>query len=278
MSLHHEVQGDGPPIVFIHGLGATSNAWHAQRMTLSKYFRVIVYDRSGCGRSPRSREGYSIDGWADELAELLDHLAIPSTVVVGHSLGSMVAQRFAAKYRPRVRALVLAGGEAELGPVGKAILTERAQLIEAHGLTAAVDAWLIGVLSAATREANPALAGLLRAMFLAYDDATYAQHCLALRDGDVRGDLARIDCPTLLLVGDQDPVTPLSWQQQIAASIADSRIRIVPYTAHMTMLESPAVFNTALLEFLATLDPATDEDLTGLANQLSATDVAQLRR
>jgi 3-oxoadipate enol-lactonase len=56
--------------VFIHGLGATSNAWHAQRVTLSKYFRVIAYDRSGCGRSAKSRDGYSIDGWADELAAL----------------------------------------------------------------------------------------------------------------------------------------------------------------------------------------------------------------
>jgi pimeloyl-ACP methyl ester carboxylesterase len=224
-------------------------------MTLSKYFRVVVYDRSGCGRSPKSRDGYTIDRWADELAELLDHLAIAAVVVVGHSLGSMIAQRFAAKYRSRTRALVLAGGEAELGHEGKKILTERAQLIEAQGLTAAADQWLNGVLSAATREANPALAGLLRGIFLANDDHTYAQHCLALRDGDVRADHAHIDCPTILLVGDQDPVTPLSWQQQIAAEIAGSRIRIIPNTAHMTMLESPAVFNTALLEFLAALDP-----------------------
>jgi len=254
--LHHETQGSGPPIVFIHGLGATSNAWHAQRVTLSKYFRVIVYDRSGCGRSPGARDGYSIDGWADELAGLLNHLGVAAAVVVGHSLGSMIAQRFAAKYRSRVRALVLAGGEAELGPEGKQILTERARMIQAEGLTAAVDLWLTGVLSAATREANPALAGLLRAMFLAYDDNTYAAHCLALRDGDVRGDHAHISCPTLLLVGDQDPVTPLSWQQQIAAGISDSRIRIIPNTAHMTMLESPAAFNTAVLEFLAALDPS----------------------
>jgi 3-oxoadipate enol-lactonase len=251
--LHHESQGDGPPIVFIHGLGATSNAWHAQRTTIGKYYRVIVYDRSGCGRSQPSREGYSIDGFADELAGLLDHLEVPAAVVVGHSLGSMVAQRFAGKYPSRTRALVLAGGEAELGPDGKRILTERASTIEAHGLTAAVDSWLNGVLSAATREANPALAGLVRAMFLANDDKTYAAHCLALRDGDVRGDHAHITCPTLLLIGDQDPVTPLSWQQEIAAGIARSRIRIIPNTAHMTMLETPAAFNTTLLEFLAAL-------------------------
>jgi 3-oxoadipate enol-lactonase len=254
LHIHHETEGEGPPIVFVHGLGATSNVWHAQRTTLRKYYQVIVYDRSGCGRSHKARAGYSVDGWADELAGLLDHLAVPSAVVVGHSLGSMVAQRFAGKYASRVRALVLAGGEAELTAHAKQLLTDRSRSIEAEGLLAAVDPWLTGVLSSATREANPALAGLLREMFLANDPQTYAQQCLALRDGEVRGDHAGIRCPTLLTVGDQDLVTPLSWQQQIAAGIAGSRIRVIPNTAHMTMLESPAVFNTVVLEFLATLE------------------------
>jgi len=254
LDIHHEIHGEGPPIAFVHGLGATSNVWHAQRTTLSKYYRVIVYDRSGCGRSQKAHAGYSIDGWADELAGLLDYLAIPSAVVVGHSLGSMVVQRFAGKYAARTRALVLAGGEAELTAQAKQILTERARSIEADGLLSAAGPWLTGVLSSATREANPVLAGLLREMFLANDARTYAHQCLALRDGVVRGDHASIRCPTLLTVGDQDLVTPLSWQQQIAAGIANSRIRIIPNTAHMTMLECPAVFNTVLLDFLATLD------------------------
>jgi 3-oxoadipate enol-lactonase len=254
LDIHHEAQGDGPPIVFVHGLGATSNVWHAQRTTLSKYFRVITYDRSGSGRSQRARDSYSIEAWADELAGLLDHLAVPAAIVVGHSLGSMVAQRFAGKHPDRTKALILAGGEAALGPEARKVLTERARAIEAHGLGAVVDAWLAGVLCAATREANAALAGLTRAMFLANDAGTYALHCLALCDGDVCGDQRNISCPTLLTVGDQDVVTPLSWQQQIAAAIPNSRIRIIPNTGHMTMLEAPAVFNTVLMDFLAALE------------------------
>jgi 3-oxoadipate enol-lactonase len=254
LDIHHEVQGEGPPIVFVHGLGATSNVWHAQRTALSKYYRVITYDRSGSGRSQRPRESYSIDAWTEELAGLLDYLAIPSAVVVGHSLGSMVAQRFAGKYPGRTKALILAGGEAELGPEAKKILTERARSIEAHGLGGVVDAWLSAVLSAATRVGNAALAGLVREMFLSNDAKTYVLHCLALRDGDVRNDQRHIVCPTLLTVGDQDPVTPLSWQRQIAAGIANSRIRIVPNTAHMTMLEAPTVFNTVVMDFLAALE------------------------
>jgi 3-oxoadipate enol-lactonase len=254
LEIHHEIQGDGPPIVFVHGLGATSNVWHAQRMTFSKHYQVIVYDRSGSGRSQPARKGYSIEAWTDELAGLLDYLAVPSAVVVGHSLGSMVAQRFAAKHADRTKALILAGGEAELGPEEKKALTERARTIEMHGLCAVVGPWLTAVLSAATREANPALAGLVREMFLSNDAKTYALHCLALRDGAVRSDHGSIVCPTLLLVGDQDLVTPISWQRRIAAGIANSRIRTIPNTAHMTMLECPAVFNTALLDYLACLE------------------------
>jgi len=254
INIHHDVHGDGPPIVFVHGLGATSNVWHGQRTTFSKNYRVITYDRSGSGRSQRGPESYSIDFWTDELAGLLDHLAVPSAVVVGHSLGSMVAQRFAGTHPDRTRALILAGGEAVLGPEEKKAMTERARTIEAHGLDAVADAWLTTALSPATREANPALAGLAREMFLTNDAKTYALHCLALRDGDVRSDHRNIACPTLLTVGDQDLVTPLSWQRQIAAGIANSQIRIIPNTAHMTMLETPSVFNSAVMDFLANLE------------------------
>src|ERR1700738_747610 len=130
LDIHHEREGEGPPIVFVHGLGATSNVWDAQRTTLSKYYQVIVYDRSGSGRSQQARQGYSIDAWTDELAGLLDYLAVSSAVVVGHSLGSMIAQRCAGKYADRTKALILAGGEAELGPEEKKALTERARSIE----------------------------------------------------------------------------------------------------------------------------------------------------
>jgi len=185
---------------------------------------------------------------------LLDAMAIAEAVVVGHSLGSMVAQRFAAKYASRTRALILAGGEAVLGAEGKRILSDRALAIEKQGLIAVADDWLNGVLSAGTRETNPALAGMVREMFLANDANTYVQHCLTLRDGDVRGDLSRIVCPTLLTVGDQDMVTPIAWQRQIATGIAGSRIRIIPNTAHMTMLENPCVFNAAVHDFLANIE------------------------
>lgn len=248
--LRYETLGSGPTVVLIHGLGTTSDVWYSLRAALAPEFHVITYDRSGCGLSARRAGGYSIDAWVDELVELLERLGVDETAVIGHSLGSMVAQRFAARYPSRTRALVLVGGEAVLTSDARNVLAERAASIREFGLTAVVDAWLTGSLSEDTRAANPALVGLLRAMFLANDDESYALQAETLRDADVAASDAHILCPTLLIVGGEDHVTPVGWQQQIAEAIPESRIQIVPNTAHMTMLEAPEAFNAEVLEFL----------------------------
>jgi 3-oxoadipate enol-lactonase len=252
-SIHYESQGEGPPIVFVHGLGGTSNVWHAQRVALSRYFRIVTFDLTGSGRSDRSRRSYSIDTWADNVAGLMDHLHIEQAVVVGHSMGTVIVQKFAAKYPQRTKAIVLAGALVELGAPGKEAFAKRAETVEKDGMIGIADAVLGGALSAGTREGNPALTGLVRELLLSNDPLCYAGHCRALIEGSARADQANISCPTLLLVGDQDPVTSLPLQRQIAGAIANSRIRIVPNTAHLTMLETPGAFNAALLEFLATV-------------------------
>src|SRR5689334_688455 len=127
LRIHYESQGEGTPLVFVHGLGGTGNVWHAQRATLSRYYRVITYDLSGSGRSDKSRREFSIDGWADELMVLLDQLGLPAAVVVGHSMGTVIVQRFAAKHTGRTTALVLAGGITELSAAGKEAFTKRAE-------------------------------------------------------------------------------------------------------------------------------------------------------
>jgi 3-oxoadipate enol-lactonase len=250
-AIHFESQGDGPAIVFVHGLGGTSNVWHAQRATLSRYMRVITFDLPGSGRSDKSKKTYSIDGWADDIAGLMDHLGQHDAVVVGHSMGTVIVQKFAAKYPQKAKAIVLAGALVELAPPGKEAFTKRAETVESQGMIGVADQVLLGALSPGTRERNPALAGLVREMLLSNCPTCYGGHCRALIAGSARADQPRIACPTLLVVGDQDPVTPLALQRQIAAAIANSKIRIVPDTAHLTMLETPGAFNAILLEFVA---------------------------
>jgi len=251
IGIHYESEGEGTPLVFVHGLGGTLNVWHAQRVVLSKYCRVILYDLSGSGQSDRSNTGYSIEKWAEELAGVLDAAELERAVVVGHSMGTLIVQRFVLQFPDRVMGLVLAGALTELLPPGKEAIANRAKLVEAEGMSAVADAILTGALSARTREGNPALAGLLREVLLSNDPQCYAAHCRALVEGSVRGEQSKIDCPALILVGDQDPVTPLVFARQIAGEIPGTAVKIVPGTAHMTMLESPDAFNSALLGFLA---------------------------
>jgi 3-oxoadipate enol-lactonase len=148
---------------------------------------------------------------------------------------------------------VLAGALTELPVPAREVYRQRAALVEREGMASVADLILTGALTPATREANLALAGLARDMILSNDPASYAGHCRALVAGSARADQPPIACPTLLLVGDQDTITPLAVQQQITAAIPGSRLVIVPRTAHFTMLEMPEAFNAHVLEFLATV-------------------------
>ncbi len=253
VSLFYEVQGEGPPLVFVHGLGGTSNVWYAQRAVLSRSCRVVTFDLSGSGRSDHSRRTYSIETWADEIAGLMEHLNIEQAIVIGHSMGTVIVQKFATRYPQKTKAIVLAGALIELAPQGKEAFTRRAETAEREGMIGVADMVLQGALTPGTRERNLVLTGMVREMLLANDPPCYAGQCRALIAASAKADHAQIKCPTLLVVGDHDTVTPLANHRQIAAAVANSRIRIVPNTAHLTMMEMPEMFNVILLEFLATL-------------------------
>jgi 3-oxoadipate enol-lactonase len=249
----YEVAGDGLPLVFLHGLGGTSNVWHAQRGGLSKFFKVVALDLPGSGRSDKTDRQFTMERWVGQLAGLCDAAGLDKIVLVGHSMTTVLAQNFAAAHGKRLHGLVLCGPITELPPAGKDAFAQRAERVLSEGMIAVADAVLAGALTPATREANPALAGLVREMLLANDPSCYAAQCHALRNGSARADQANIKCPTLILVGDQDGVTPLANARAIAAAVAGARVRIVPATAHLTMLERPELFNALLIEFLAGL-------------------------
>lgn len=252
-NIFYEVAGEGLPLVFVHGLGGTSNVWHAQRVGLSKYFKVVTLDLPGSGRSEKTERQYSMERWVDQIAALADAARLDKLVLIGHSMSTVLAQKFAAKHGSRLTRLVLCGPITELAPAGQEAFAKRAEMVQKEGMIAVADHVLGGALTPATREGNAALAGLFREMLLANDPACYAGHCLALKNGSAKADQAYIKCPTLILLGDQDGVTPLANARAVAAAVPTARIRIIPGTGHLTMGERPELFNAALIEFLAGL-------------------------
>ena len=252
-TIAYESVGDGPPVVFLHGLGSTSNVWHAQRVALQKTHRAITLDLPGSGRSSKHERTYSMLRWAEQLDLLAAHLNLDTFVLVGHSMTTILAQNFAARYPKRVRGIVLCGPLTEQPPAMREAFAKRAESVAKEGMLTVAEQVLAGAISAGTRESPSALPGLYREMLQANDPPSYAAQCRALMEASAKADQPAIACPTLILVGDQDGVTPIANARAIAAAVPGATIRVIPATAHLTMAERPEAFNAVILEFLANM-------------------------
>ncbi len=234
---HVVVQGEGPPIVFLHALGGQLHAWDGVIAHLPSEHTLVRVDLRGHGRTARGEQPLSVEGWADDVAGLVDRLGLGAVALVGHSLSTLVAQHLAVTRPGAVDRLVLVGALA--GPADAGAIGDRAAQIERDGLDAMADAWLERALAAATRRRLPQLAGLARALLLANDPAAYAEAMRALgtappiEHGDIRQ-------PTLVLVGEEDRGTTPEHTRELADAIPGARHHVVPGGAHWVMLDQPA--------------------------------------
>jgi len=246
---HHYVsQGEGPPIVLVHGLGGTLNVWHGVIEALSLHHHCIALDLRGHGRS-EGKNAFSIKGWAQDIEALITALELPPVTLVGHSMGSLITQHLAHARPELVDNLVLVGGISYFEPPMKDAYAERADLVEAEGMDALIDAWLPGALSPRNAARLPQLVGLLRDMFLRNDPTSYAKSCRAIAKAPATP-RTEIGQPTLLLVGDHDRSTPIAMTEELHREIPVSTVRVIANAAHWVSLEQPDAITAAVLEFL----------------------------
>lgn len=247
---HHYIStGEGPPVVLIHGLGGTLEIWHGVTELLALHHHVVALDLRGHGRTGSGRAQFSVKTWSQDVAALMTALDLPAATVVGHSMGSLVAQHLAVTQPEQVDQLVLVGGISYFEPPDKQAYEQRAKVVDEQGMDALVDDWVLGALSPRTRAHTPQVTGLLRHLFLSNDPRSYAKACRALsRAPSIERE--RIGQPTLLVVGDHDRSTPLRMTEQLHRQIPVSRVRVLPSAAHWLTLEHPDVVAAAILEFL----------------------------
>ena len=229
-----EQQGEGEAVFMIHGLGGTSNVWHAQRGVLARSFNVVCPDLDGSGRSPLSG-ALSIAGFVADIVALQDALGIASAHLVGHSMGTIICQHLAAEHPNRVKSLALLGPLAEPPEPARKALSERAITARDKGMATVADNMLPVSTSAETRAARPAVAALVRELLMRQPAEGYARTCEALAAARA-ADPRKIKCPTLLITGDEDLVGPPRAVQQLARLIAGARTVILPGTGHWTRL------------------------------------------
>lgn len=243
-----EVDGEGPAVLLVHGLGGTSNFYQVQTDALAERFRVIRVDSAGAGRSPVA-DGISIESHADDLAAVLDALDVDSAAVVGHSMGTLVVRALAARHPAKVSALALLGAVREPADAGRQAQRDRAAVLREKGTAAVAPGVVANALSETTRQRRPEVAAFVRELVMRQDPEGYARNCEALAAATDPGPVAT-SLPLLLITGDDDKVGPPQASQELADAHGNAAVEILPGVGHWTALEAAGPVTDHLLKFL----------------------------
>lgn len=253
--LAYESAGSGDDIVvLVHGFPFTSAMWRAQLDALATDGRrIIAPDLPGFGGTPGSAA--SMDEYADAIAGLLDGLGAARVVLAGFSMGGYVAFAFARRHAGRLRGLILvdtkAGADGEEARAGRYAMIERAR---AEGKGVVVDAMLPRLVSDATLNGRPDVvqAVLDVAGGATLDGIVGALTAMAARP-DSAPDFRGINVPSLVIVGKEDALTPVTDAEAMAAGLADAQLVVIPEAGHATTFEQPAAVTAAIDTWLRAL-------------------------
>jgi 3-oxoadipate enol-lactonase len=244
--------GLGQPVVLLHGYPFNRSLWNEQASALSSSYRMITPDLRGLGESDATPGPATMNRMAQDVAALLDHLEISRAVVGGSSMGGYVALAFYKQFPSRVRSLILANTRAQAdSEEGKQTRIQQADKALAAGMAGIADSMLPKLLTPETVSKHPEVVKRVRDMMLKTkpDGAAGALLGMAERD-DQTSLLSQITCPTLILVGREDSITPVADSEKMHREIAGSRLVVIEKAAHISNLERTDQFNEELLRFL----------------------------
>jgi 3-oxoadipate enol-lactonase len=246
--------GSGFPVVFLHAFPLNRTMWEPQVTALVGEFRCITIDVRGFGGSAAAAP-FTVDRYADDVAAVLDALGIERAVITGLSMGGYVAFAMWRRHRARVRALVLADTRATADTI-EAIERRRAmiEMAETQGPTAVANAQIAGLVGKTTRDKRPDIYDAMHRMMAQaeVEGIVGAIEALIARP-DSTPTLGTIDVPTLVVVGDEDVITPVADARALHEGIPASRLEVLRQAGHLSSVERPAAFNTVMSEFLASL-------------------------
>jgi 3-oxoadipate enol-lactonase len=243
-----EIEGSGPPVLMVHGLGGTTNFYQVQAQALAERFQVIRVDSAGAGRSPASDE-ISIGSHAGDLAALLDQLGVSGAAVIGHSMGTLVARTLAARHPALVSRLVLLGAVAEPADAARQAQRDRAATLRRDGTAAVAPGVVANALSGTTRRDKPEVAAFVRELIMRQDPEGYARNCEALAAATDPGPVDP-GLPLLLITGSDDKTGPPEVSQAIAGVHGSATVTVIDGIGHWTALEAARDVTDHLLKFL----------------------------
>jgi len=243
--------GEGPAVVFVHGLGG-AGSWAAQAKAAREAgFEAVEIDSRGAGGSSAAPGPYSVELWAADVIGVIEALGLENPALVGHSVGCTVAEHAAVELGARCRGLALLGGRVSWPEGAEERFEQRARLAEDGRLEELAEQVAQGALTESGRQ-NPEPIRRFRELFMRNEPRGYAESARATARGRMR-DPKRVRCAVLAFAGSEDTVTPPEGSERIAAAVPEGTATTLTGGAHWCQLELPELVDGPLLGFLKPL-------------------------
>ena len=257
IDINYEIEGEGPVVTFSHSLACNLSMWDEQVRALRGRYRVLRYDTRGHGQTGAPAGAYTLDQLADDLKGLLDGLGIAATHFVGLSMGGMIGQVFALKHPAMVQSLVLCDTTSRYPQGAAAVWEERIKTVGAKGMEPMVAPTLERWFTAPFRARRKDLMDKVGAMIRSTPAPGYVGCCHALPKINVTDRLKEVRCPALVIVGEEDPGTPVDMARDIQAALPVAELAVLCRASHLSNVEQPGEFNRVLGGFLDRLSGRT---------------------
>jgi 3-oxoadipate enol-lactonase len=249
---YYELHGkEGMPwLVLSHSLACSTRMWDEQIAAFKDRYRILAYDTRGHGSSQAPAGAYTLEQLADDLKALLDRLGISRAHYCGLSMGGMIGQTYALKYPGTFTTLVLADTTSRMPAEALPAWQDRIRTAEAKGMQPLVEPTLARWFTEPYRKAQPQIMQRIGNLIGSTPVAGYVGCCHAIPKIDLAARLKDIRTPILILVGEDDPGTPVAMSKEIHENAPGSKLVVLPKAAHLSNIEQSAAFNRALDEFL----------------------------
>jgi 3-oxoadipate enol-lactonase len=240
----------GPVITMSNSLSSNLSMWDPQIPALTSRYRVLRYDTRGHGGTDAPAGPYALDELTEDARALLQALGIARTHFVGLSMGGMIGQIMALKYPELLQSVVLCDTMSRVPTEAKPMWDERVHMAETRGMEPLVEPTVARWFTEPFRQKGAPVIDRVRSMIRATPPRGYAGCCQAIAALNLTDQLKRISLPTLIIVGEDDPGTPVAASRVIHEQIQGSELVILKSAAHLSNLEQPEAFNQALTGFL----------------------------
>ena len=241
---------NAPVVTMSHSLATDLGMWDPTLPALTSRFRVLRYETRGHGQTEAPRGAYTLEQLAEDALALLRALNVQRTHWVGLSMGGMIGQALALKAPDALLSLSLCDTSSRIPAEAKPQWEDRVRTAEAKGMEPLVEPTLARWFTAPFRERHKDVVEKVAKMIRTTPVAGYAGCCQAISALNLTDRLSAIKLPTVVIVGEDDPGTPVAASRVIAENIKGARLDIIPAAAHLSNMEQPEAFNRALSSFL----------------------------